>query len=127
MAASLFIAKILAIFYAAIGLGIIFSPKYYSKTFETMLKNNGVIYTIGLAATVIGFLITSYHNVWIKDWRVAITIIGWIIFIKGVTALMFPEQIIKISNLILKGKFFALWGVLPLALGLILGYFGYFA
>jgi uncharacterized protein YjeT (DUF2065 family) len=127
MATSLLITKILAIFYTATGLGVIFSPKYYSKVFETMLKNNGVIYTIGLSAVVAGFLITSYHNVWVKDWRVVITIIGWIIFIKGVTTLMFPDQIIKIAHSILKEKIFVLFGALSLALGLVLGYFGYLA
>ena len=125
MSTSLLIAKILAIFYTAMGLGIIFSPKYYSKAIETLLKNNGAIYILGLSTMVAGFLITSYHNVWIKDWRVIITVIGWIIFIQGATTLMLPIQSIKIAQSIFKEKNFVLWGILSLALGLILGYFGY--
>jgi len=98
MELSIFIAKIFAFVYLAIGLGMLINTKYYKKAIDDMLDNSGVMYLGGVMALVIGYLMVTYHNFWVKDWTVIITVIGWLAFIKGVLLLVLPNAMIDFSK-----------------------------
>ena len=40
-----------------------------------------------------GLVTAILHNIWVADWRIAITILGWSTVIKGIMKIGFPEQI----------------------------------
>jgi hypothetical protein len=42
------------------------------------------------------------HNIWVVDWRVAITILGWSTVIKGIQKIGFPEHIRKQAQMFKK-------------------------
>jgi len=67
-------------------------------------------------------LLVGHHNIWVKDWRVLITLIGWIAVIKGVLLIAFPQLIS-----LFKGwyKNTRAWGILIIVLGLLFGYLGF--
>ena len=88
MDTSIFIAKIFAIAYLAIGLGMFLSAGYYKKAFAEMMKSKTYIFGGGAFALVIGLLLVSYHNIWESSWVVIVTIIGWIALVKGVLLLL---------------------------------------
>lgn len=50
----------------------------------------------GYIALVIGLITVILHNVWVADWRIVITIFGWISLTKGVVRIGFPEAIQKL-------------------------------
>ncbi len=35
------------------------------------------------------------HNLWVLDWRIAITILGWLTLFKGLDLLFLPERMQK--------------------------------
>jgi len=76
-------------------------------------------------ALVVGFLIVSNHNVWVQDWTVLVTIIGWLALLKGVLIFLAPKFLIKLSASILKKT--NLIGLCAIILGLVFGYFGFLA
>jgi hypothetical protein len=39
---------------------------------------------------IIGLLIVVSHNIWVKDYRVVITIFGWLSLVKGIAYMAFP-------------------------------------
>ena len=127
METSIFIAKILGLVYIAVGLGMFFSSSYYRKMLEGITKCAGFMYLGGIMALVVGFLIVTYHNVWVGSWVVLITIIGWIALLKGLLLLIFPETMVNLTSVFTKEKNFAIWRFFPLILGLIFGYFGFLA
>ena len=47
---------------------------------------------------IIGLLIVIEHNVWMGAWPVVVTLIGWIILLKGLMRLFFPEAFVKIMK-----------------------------
>ena len=124
---SIFIAKIYGIVFIAVGLGMLINPKYYLKAIDSMLKNYGVTYLGGTMALIVGYLIVTYHNIWVKDWTVIITIIGWIALIKGLSLLIFPKKSLEFSSSMVKKKNFTVWSVIALILGIVLAYFGFIA
>lgn len=44
---------------------------------------------------IMGLVTVILYNLWVKDWRVLITILGWSTLIKGISKIRFPEQIHK--------------------------------
>ena len=124
---TMILAKIYGIVFIAVGLGMLINAKYYRKNIDDFMKSPGLMYLGGAIALVVGFLIVTYHNLWVKDWRVLITLFGWIGLIKGVMFLVFPKKAMELSSSMLKQKNFTTWGAITLILGLIVGYFGFFA
>ncbi|MFC1702926.1 hypothetical protein ACFLZO_00475 [Patescibacteria group bacterium] len=62
------------------------------KTIE-MTDNKAFVISTGYITLLMGLVTVILHNVWVADWRVAITILGWSTLIKGIMKVGFPEQI----------------------------------
>ncbi len=125
---SIFVAQIAAIAYVAIGLGMLFDPSHYYKMYQEMLKNAGIAYIGGFMALVVGFLLVTYHNIWVSSWVVIITILGWLALIKGVLLFVAPKAFLNLTKSWFKTKTAFTWfGFFALVLGLVLGYFGFIA
>lgn len=120
----MFIAKILALVYLAIGAGMIMNGKYYKKLIDDMMASPATIYLGGIMALIAGFLIVSYHNIWSQDWTVVITLFGWMGLIKGVTLLAFPKAMRAITKSMMKKWNFSVLGFCAIILGLVFGYLG---
>jgi len=69
----------------------------------------------GYIALVIGLATVILHNVWVADWRVAITIFGWISLIKGIVRIGFPEATQKFVP-VLKDKPLLIQALLVIAI-----------
>jgi len=127
MELSVLIAQIYAVLLTAVGLGLIFSPSYYRKALDQMLKEASAIYLGGAAALVVGFLILNTHWVW-KGWPILVTLIGVIALCKGLGLLIFPCLMVRATKMVTKhSAFIPLWGAFAFVLGLVLAYFGWMA
>ncbi|MGI9531889.1 hypothetical protein [Lutimonas sp.] len=45
---------------------------------------------LSILGILIGLLNILLHNVWVKDWRILITLFGWFSLLKGVSQFAFP-------------------------------------
>ena len=76
---------------------------------KTITVSTGYItFLLGLATVVA-------HNLWVADWRVAVTILGWITLIKGMEKIAFPDRVNKKAQMF-KGNQ-VLWGFVILLIG----------
>jgi uncharacterized protein YjeT (DUF2065 family) len=125
MELSVLIAQILGLVYVLFGLGLLINGSYYKKAFDDLLKSPGFMIFGGVFALVIGFLLVTNHNFWVKDWTVLVTIIGWAALLKGIMIFLAPEFLIKMAKSILKNTNLIGFGVL--IMGLVFGYFGFLA
>lgn len=126
MELSIFVAKIIAVTYIAVSLGQFFSGITYKKMYQDIMKSSGVMAMMGIFAIIIGFLLIEHHNIWVKDWPVLITIIGWMSLVKGFLFLAFPNSL-KFFEPMFTGKFLKIFPYFTLAFGLLFGYWGFFA
>ena len=93
MAISIFFAKLWGSFFVIFGLLFVITGQL-GKTIE-MTDNKAFVISTGYITLLMGLVTVILHNVWIADWRVTITILGWSTLIKGVMKIGFPEQIHK--------------------------------
>ena len=122
---SILIAKIASVVYLSAALGAIFSANYYRRLVDDMFSNAALTYFMGFTTVIIGFLIVNYHNTWVRDWTVLITIIGWLALIKGVLIIAFPTFAQSYSERVFKGRGLKTFPYVAILLGLLFGYFGF--
>lgn len=70
------------------------------KQISKDLKNPRFSILVAFIAIVIGLLNILFHNEWIYDWPMIITLIGWIALGKGMFLFAFPTQAAKWVNYI---------------------------
>ena len=125
MELSILIAKIASVVYLSAAVGAVFSGDHYRRVLDDLFKNAALTYFMGFTVVILGFLIVDYHNIWVKDWTVLITIIGWLALIKGVLIIAFPRFVQSYSKPIFAGKGLQFFPYVAAVLGLLFGYFGF--
>jgi hypothetical protein len=90
---SIFFARLWGSFFVIFGLlGII--TKQLGKTIE-MTKDKAFVISTGYITMLMGLVTVILHNVWVWNWKVAITVLGWSTLLKGIGKIGFPELIHK--------------------------------
>ena len=125
MSTSIYIARIAAIIYLSVGVGILINPSYFRKIVDDFVKSPGASYLASILALIVGFVMVTAHNVWVFDWTLLITLLGWGAVIKGFLGLILPEYFLALSQRANKIKSFVSLGIVSLVLGVVLGYFGF--
>lgn len=58
----------------------------------------------GLLSLLAGLAIVNLHNTWCADWRVIVTILGWLMTIGGIIRIVVPQVAIAIGSTIYGGR-----------------------
>lgn len=112
--------------YAAAGLGIIVNTDFYEKLIDGFKDNPAVVFVSAIMVSILGFLIVTFHNVWVADWPVIITAFGYLALTKGIIMLAFPRAYVAISKEIEKKiKHLRFYAVIIFIIGLGLMYLGF--
>ncbi len=93
MEISIFFAQLWGSYFVIFGLLFIITGQL-GKTIE-MTDDKVFVISTGYITLLMGLVTVILHNIWVADWRVAITILGWSTLIKGIMKIGFPEQIHK--------------------------------
>lgn len=56
-------------------------------------EDKAVTISTGYITFLLGLVTVVLHNVWVMDWRVSITVLGWITLLKGIEKIGFPDRI----------------------------------
>ncbi len=121
MELSIFAAKVFTLYMLAIGVGVLSGKLNISKMIASLEESQWLSLVTGFFLLVLGALLVQYHNIWVKDWTVLITILAWGILIKGVLLIAYPQALFAFKGLYKNIK--SSWGVVFIAVGLVLGYF----
>lgn len=124
--ASRYLAKLMGPVFLAIGVGMLLNAPLYRAMGEQFLQSYALIYLSGLLALPTGIAIVLAHNVWTPDWRVIITVFGWLAVLGGVTRIVFPQAVQAIGSTLMHSAGVPMVaGIVVLALGGVLVFFGY--
>jgi hypothetical protein len=70
--------------------GLMMEGANYSNVLKEFIANRALIFLTGVLALLAGVAIVNMHNVWVPDWRVIVTGLGWLLVLRGVMLLVFP-------------------------------------
>lgn len=96
---SIFLAKFwgwyLIIFFVILS----FNPKRIKQIFND-LKDEKFLIIASFIAIIVGLLNILVHNIWEPNWKLIITLIGWMALLEGLALFMFPKQTVNRLNYI---------------------------
>ena len=126
MPTSIFLAKLIGPIFLAVGIGVLANATVYRELAEDFLRSHVLVYLSGLLLMTAGMAIIITHNLWVRDWRVLIALLGWLTAIGGALRIVMPQRAETIGRWVLeqpRGP--AVAAVIWLAIGAVLATFGY--
>jgi positive regulator of sigma E activity len=101
---SLFLARLIGPTFVAIALGMLINLGLYESMIAEALHSGILFYLSGLLSLLAGLAIVNLHNTWCADWRVIITVLGWLMTIGGIIRIVVPQVAIAIGSTIYGGR-----------------------
>lgn len=123
MTSALVIAKIFGPFLALLGLWMLLFGAHAAKVVNSIKNSPAAQYGSSVINLLLGLAVISSYNQWGPSPMVFITILGWAMFVRGILGLYMPQFTV---NTILSPKWSKLMGLVPLILGLILIWLGFY-
>lgn len=119
MQTSVFIARLIGPVMLVVGLAVFANQRTFRDMAEEFLASRALLFLSGLLIMPMGLAIVLTHNVWTADWRVLITLFGWLNTIGGAVRLLAPDFIMRTGLTMLRRPGFvtiaaAVWVVLGL-------------
>lgn len=103
MEQSLLLAKVIGLTLIFTSSALLINKKNIDLLFSLYGQTTAIFIT-GFLETVLGILLVLKHNVWTLDFRVIITIIGWILLVRGVGRIFFPDKSMQMVSKFKKNK-----------------------
>jgi len=126
MPAATFIARLVGPLFAALGLGLLLNATFYAAAVGQGAHSPVLIAIAGMATLVAGPAILNAYRAWTADWRVLVTVIGWIFIIAGLIRLILPTLAETLAPAVYSGPAaLMVAGVVVLIVGGILSFEGY--
>jgi hypothetical protein len=126
MQTSHFLARLLGPVFLVLGAGLALNARTYTAMSQEFVAGRSLVYLAGAFALTGGLAIVLTHNVWVADWRLIITLFGWIATLAGVTRLMFPDMVKRMgARMLTSEKPILITGVVWVIIGAVLSFYGY--
>ena len=126
MNTSKIIARLIGPLFLVMGLGMVVEADTVRALSTEFLSNLSLIYLAGMLTLVAGLAIVNAHNLWVADWRVLITILGWLSIIGGMVRLLFPGKVQSLgAGIISHPQAMLIGGIVVLVLGAVLSWCAY--
>ncbi len=127
MHTSIFLAKLLGPVLLLVGISLLLNGKTFRAMAAEIVKSVTLVYLFGLIDFAAGLAIVLTHNVWVASWRILITLIGWLLLIRGAVRILVPDVRRYAAKYIGDRRLYTLSSAVLVILGLVLCYFSYIA
>lgn len=126
MTPSTFIARILGPLMVVVGLGLLIQTHSFRLMAIEALRNPANIYFSGFVTLAAALAILNVHNLWVRDWRVIITIFGWLGLIGGIFRILATSFVQNIGlEILTRPRGLVVGAVIGLVIGGYLSIMGY--
>jgi hypothetical protein len=119
---TVFLGKLFGLYLIAISIGMFVNKRRTLATLDEMARSGPGVLFSGMVATAAGLAIVLGHNVWSGGvLAVVVTLFGWAALLKGVSLLLIPpEQMASVYKGLGFERFFYVWMIVVLAIGLLI-------
>jgi hypothetical protein len=98
MSLSIFLAQVIGLYLFLVSLAMLVHHQRFKKTAVDLAAIPLMVTLTGVCMLILGLLIVVDHNIWVPDWPVVVTIIGWILLLQGLMRLFVPDAFIRMSK-----------------------------
>lgn len=118
MTASHLIAGYAGPLFVVLAAAMLLNRSAYVGVIRELSESQGLIVVAGMLVLVAGLAIVRAHNLWVADWRIAVTLLGWLAIAAGIVRIIWPDRIAALSGRLLGSDgAYTVLALVPLALG----------
>jgi uncharacterized membrane protein len=126
MQSSAFLARLLGPLFIVLGVGMLANQVIYQGMIDEFVHSSALVYLSGLLSLLGGLAIVNVHSSWTSDWKVIITLLGWLLLIGGIVRIVLPQFAATIGITVYEPRAaIVVVAVVALALGGFLSFKGY--
>jgi hypothetical protein len=93
---------------------------FYRAIARNMDDHSGAVFFSSLSGLMLGIFLVILHNHWTWGPQVVVTIICWVILVRSIVWLAFPEQMVDLTRKIISGPMFYFYLLLMFVVGVYL-------
>jgi uncharacterized membrane protein len=119
-----FLAKLIGLYFLITGLLCIFRKHQIVSTAKELASSKSALAVSGEISLLFGLVIAIDHTIWEYSWRGLITVLGYLMILKGIIRFAFPE---KVKKIVAKGIGEKMWivAIIMILIGAYLTYCGF--
>jgi hypothetical protein len=122
-------ARLVGPLFVVIGLGVLVNAPFYAGAVVEAVHSPTLVYLSGIASLLAGLAIVNVYRAWTADWRVIVTIIGYLCLIGGIVRIVLPQVVTALVNSLYSGRSgptaLMIVGIVVLIIGGYLSFKGY--
>lgn len=122
---SSFFAQVIGIYLILICLAMLLQHHRFKKIMTEIIGHPASMFICSATNIIFAVVILVPHDLWVANWHVLITIIGWLTLIKGVAGLYFPDKYAEICKKFMATRGYQIWTWIWLLIGLYLVVMGF--
>jgi uncharacterized protein YacL len=115
----------MGIYLFIISLAMTVHQQRFKKTMNDFLGDHPLMLLTGVIGTILGLLIVLCHNVWVSDWPLLVTLIGWIVLLQAIARIFFQAGFVKTAKHLMSKSCYLVWCWVWLLIGLYLIWVGF--
>lgn len=127
MQTSIFLARLLGPLLLILGVSLLVNGRAFRAMAKELVDSALLVTVFGVMDFAAGLAIVLTHNVWVASWRVLVTLIGWLLLIRGAVRILVPDVRRYAAKYIGDRRLYTVSSAVLVILGLVLCYFGYVA
>ena len=126
MPPAILIARLIGPLFVAIGVGVLINAPFYVGSVIEAVHSPTLVYMSGVASMLAGLAILNAYRDWTADWRIIVTILGWLMVIGGIVRIVLPQVAATVAPELYSGPTaLMITGAIVLVLGGVLTVKGY--
>lgn len=126
MDVSRYLGKVMGIYLIIVSIAMFTNMPQFIIYVKQLLNNIPLMFITGFFTLIIGTALVVAHNIWQWNWRVIITVLSWLVLIKGASIILFPHVVDQSSLLFLQNINWAYAAAsFDFFLGLLICYFSF--
>ena len=126
MQTSTFLARLIGPVMALVGISLLMNETAFRKMAMEFLRSPALIFFSGMILMPAGLAVVLSHNVWVLNWPLIITLLGWIAVVSGALRVFAPDRALKIGKKAIASKeIITVAAASWLVIGAVLCYFGF--
>lgn len=117
---SLLIAQTMGFFLLFMGIILLARAQYYKGLLASVKVCRAAVFIGSVFALILGITLVLVHNLWVWNSSIIVTILAWIVLIKSLLWLGFPDWMIELNHKLYSGYMYYVTAAIALILGIIL-------
>jgi len=120
------IARLVGPTFIAIAAGVLLNASFYVGAVVEAVHSPTLVYISGIASLLAGLAMVNAYTAWTADWRVVVTILGWILVIAGIVRILIPQLVTPLATTLFSGPTsLSITAIIVLVIGGFLTFKGY--